>query len=840
MLAAFMGDQTPRPITWSALSGAVTASGVFTAGASNWDKVTGCISGTQQCDSFVFSIVPARIEPAVPIVSTGSTLQLSEVPSSLSLIWTLEAGGGILSSTGLYTAPSAVQDSGAVPISTGNAANAISVVRAFPGMVNRIVDYPDISANATGQTTLPRSIAVDGNRVYVLSDNLPFDVANGHYKWIDAYDASDPAHPVWTGAVEGFDADLGQTFVQSLETFASGGFLWRVGSPGVAFFDASSGQPVLKQLYTTPGMCADAFYQGLLIGIPCSFTATGQSLWQSPVTALVFDGRTGTIIPSQVALAQPNPATPVSIIGTAVTGARIFLLFTQQQGDGSQPLFLSTYDFTASPPTLLQTTAAQPAPVFVPGQPVVQIYGNMLFAGAGVYDISGGLPILLGQTQTVLPSDMNGSLALLGPFPDDRYRLVDYSSPANPKPTGLLFNGDTFQGPGRFVGKHAYIAASGVQILDLSAPAGGPIPQTALLGAGSIAAINDMLVNSSVLYAAENTDIGEFVTSFDIGSTPTKKIASFPLTNNEVPLALAASGNFLFVGTPTDLLVLDATNPSSLLKVASLSQPASSLALVGNVLYAGTPDNHLVVINVANPASPVAGTSLSVAGYPVTMQANGNLLFIAADAAGLLIYSIANPSVPALLSQFQPSSGVEAVAVDENLVLLAAADGGFVVADVANPAAPVLMGQVPLATLSCFADLDPVDGPPGLVSISVNNGIAYLGSANMSGRVFGFDYRQPAHPRVVSAAFYGNEILESVLAFAFSGVHMFVAGDLNNDDFVYTADITQPRNFIRQMCLPPPFGSKAATVFPEVKRTTSVSNTWNFKINRKKVSPLHP
>jgi hypothetical protein len=47
---------------------------------------------------------------------------------------------------------------------------------------------------------------------------------------------------------------------------------------------------------------------------------------------------------------------------------------------------------------------------------------------------------------------------------------------------------------------------------------------------------------------------------------------------------------------------------------------------------------------------------------------------------------------------------------------------------------------------------------------------------------------------------------------------MFVAGDLNNDDFVYTADVTQPRNFIREMCFPPPFGENAVAAFPELQR----------------------
>lgn len=847
MLTTFMGDTTPQPVSWSALFGTVTQNGVFTAGASTWDKVTGCISGTQQCDFFVFSVVPARIEPAVPVLAEGGTLQLSEVPNTLVPTWMIEAGGGSLSSTGLYTAPTTLQDSGAIPISTGNATNAIGVVGGFPGMVNRIIDYPDISANASGQTTLPTAVAVDGTHVYVLSDNLPFIVADGHYKWIDTYDATDPAHPIWTGAVEGFDEDLG---IQPMQTFASGGYLWRVtasqitspagsGTTEIAFFDGSKGQAVLKQFFTVPRLWVYGFYQGVLIGISSSFTSTGQSLWQSPVTAVVFDARSGTVIPSQIALAIANPSLPTSIEGISITDTRLFLLFQQQQSDGTLPSFLSTYDLTTSPLNLLQTIPSQPGGIVgQPGEALPQVFGNLLFTGAGVYDVSSGLPVLLVSGQYAPPSDMNGSLALLGPSPNDTYLLVDYSSPANPKVTDLLYNGDAFQGPVRFVGNHAYVLGSGVQIFDLSAPAGGLIPEPTLPGSGALAAIFDLLASSSTLYAAESTDVGQFVTTYDLSQTPAHKIGSFALASGEIPFSLADTGNFLFVGTSTELLVLNVSNPTSPAKVASLALPTSSLALVGNLLYAGTPDNHLVVINVANPASPVAGASLSLAGYPVIMQASGNLLFIAADTAGLLTYSIANPSAPALLSQFRPSSAVEGVAVDGALALLASTDGGLVIATMTNPASPTLAGQFPLEALSCFAALDAADGAPGLISISLNGGIAYLGSANMYGRVFGFDYRQPAHPRVISAGFYGNAILESVFAFAFSGSSILVAGDLF-DDQVFRADITQPRNFIRHMCYPPPFGSNAGTAFPEVKRSLSVPGTWNSKAHPRTVWSSH-
>jgi hypothetical protein len=109
----------------------------------------------------------------------------------------------------------------------------------------------------------------------------------------------------------------------------------------------------------------------------------------------------------------------------------------------------------------------------------------------------------------------------------------------------------------------------------------------------------------------------------------------------------------------------------------------------------------------------------------------------------------------------------------------------------------------------------------------------------MYGVVFGFDYRQPAHPRLVSAAFYGNAIVESVLAFAFSGSQIFVAGDMSYD-LAYEADITQPRNFIRHMCSPPPFGTSAGVNFPELQARVSAFSMWNPKAHLRKDWGQHP
>lgn len=862
MKVSFLGDPLPEPMTWSAVNGSVTPDGVYTASGGSWDKVTGCITGTQQCDFFVFSILPSRIDPEVPVVQTGSTLQLSDLQGSISLTptWNIVAGGGSIDSSGLYTAPASVAASGAIPItattSTGSATNAIGVTGAFLGMVNRLEDFPDLSANATGETTIPIDLAIDGNHLYVRSDNLPTNYANGHYEWIDVYDISDEAHPVWQGAVEGLPGDLD---IHPLRMFASGGLLWRVSpipffqsrndTSAVAIYDTASGLPVLTRYLSLPGWATYSFHQGLLVGIPASLDNYGQSTYQSPVTAQVLDARTGSLLQSQISLELPNGGAPAYISSMAITGTRLFLVVQQAQGDGTLPFYLATYDLTSNPPSLLQTLSLSANKSGSFGG-LARIFGNLLFAaptgadgGFSIYDISRGLPVFLTPLKTDLPVVMTGPLGLVpmthqAISPGSGYRLVDFADLAQPKLTGLVFDGnDQDPGPAVLTGTHAYVRSSGIQVFDITAP-GGPLPETAIQGSGVLGTIYDMAASASDLWVGEDVDTppNHFVTTFDLNQTPPQKISSFPL-NNETPLALSLDGNYLFVGTSAELMVLDVSNPASPVELNSLPLPTSALALVGNTLFDGTTDNRLVAVDVTNPESPVAGTSTSLAGFPVIVRANGNLLYIAADTAGLLTYDVSNPSAPALLSQYLPagSSAVEGVSLDGNLALLAATDGGFVIANVTDPSAPFLAGQYPLSALACYADL--AAGLPGIVSISSKGGIAYAGTANLNAEVYGLDYTNPAHPRLVSVADYANILDNVVLSFAFDQSDLFVGGDLYYDE-VRRADISQPRNFIRHMCLPPAFSGSALSPFPEVthQMRMTTQRQWNPKISHTQTS----
>ena len=333
------------------------------------------------------------------------------------------------------------------------------------------------------------------------------------------------------------------------------------------------------------------------------------------------------------------------------------------------------------------------------------------------------------------------------------------------------------------------IDATGGLAIYSAVPPGGQIPLQQLYGGGVYGATMDQIVSGSTLYTAQQSD-GPLVTIYDLNSSPPAVLGSYNETG-ESPLSLAISQNFLFVGARENLFVLDVSTPSSPTKVASLALSTSSLAIVGNSLFVGTTDNRLVVVDITNPKAPVQKGQVSLPDIPNTIRSAGNLLYVADNSAGLLIYAVSNLSPPALLSQYKLSTVVADTAVNGNLAFLAAAESGLVILDVTNPAAPVTLSQVPLDVLSCFAGCQ----NPAATSVAVYGGLLYLGSVGAgAGSVFGFDYKVPSHPRLVSLQPFGGELDEAVFNFAFYKTNMFVGTDLFA--VVSQADITQPRNVI--------------------------------------------
>ncbi len=244
--------------------------------------------------------------------------------------------------------------------------------------------------------------------------------------------------------------------------------------------------------------------------------------------------------------------------------------------------------------------------------------------------------------------------------------------------------------------------------------------------------------------------------------------------------ALALSNNYLYVGAVDSLRVLDVSNPASPTQVDSISVGISALAATGNTLFAGTVDNRLIVYDITNPASPSQLTSINLPGLAIEFAVSGNLLLVADSTAGLLVYNITTPTAPALLSQTMPSTSVTDVTVDGTLALLAAWDGGFVVLDLTNPSAPQVLGQAKLDTIDPFATNQSYLLNKA-ATVTALNKIAFIGVYNAdtsdppnngNGMIYGFDYTDSSHPRLVYLGANGG-FADAILTIRTVGSQLF-------------------------------------------------------------------
>ena len=260
-----------------------------------------------------------------------------------------------------------------------------------------------------------------------------------------------------------------------------------------------------------------------------------------------------------------------------------------------------------------------------------------------------------------------------------------------------------------------------------------------------------------------------------------------------------ATPQILYVGLGEQLKLFDVSSPDAPAEAGTYAVSASALLLAGNILYVGTFDGRLVMMDVTDPASPQQVNEIPMAGLPIRMFQSGNRLYVAARTAGLLIYDITAPASPVLLSQYLPASRVYDVEVAGNLAFLAAAEAGLVVADVSDAAHPVFVSGTRMRSNEPFF---PIDGGSKATSVALHEGIVFVGTLDGNGMVAGYDYANPALPRLVALNVDGDFIDTLVTKIDFAGDDAFVAGFLGDTLGVSQDDASEPRNAIDFYDLP--------------------------------------
>jgi hypothetical protein len=807
---ALMGDSTPRAVTFSADVGSLSGATYFAPGTMANDgfvHISGCITGTNSCDTLILGLHPFRIAPQPPLVALGQSLSLSAVlgGGAAGASWTLLAGGGSLGSGGVYTAGTRTQDGGPALVSavssTATEQASVGVTGAFPGLVNRTFDYFDQhNPNASGSFVY--GIAVIGDRLYMAGSNHVGAYTDSYF-WIDVYDVSNPLEPVWLTAVESNSGG---------PLFTVGPYLYSyvntdIAVPGypntVTLYAIQNGLPVLRARTQVPQWWNMTSNHGILTLIPTN----GVSGTRDSQDILMYDLTSGTIASTDLSVPLPSNANSFLPDASIRIGNRLFMSI--MQNDNLTGTIL-TYDLSASPAELIGSINGRSLAFYTSG--------NFLFGAAGgmdIYDISSVLPQFQSHMDGINAQELNGTqlLALTG---QQGCRMLDISDPQSPKITATFFDG-VIAGcnQGVLVGNYFYANeyTAGLVIYDAS-QSGGPVAGSRLSGGPHLTSYGyDLILRPPYLYAATTSGDGAALETYDTSTTPPTRLGEY-FDDTQAGYAVAASGNYLYFGMGNNTGVFDLSQPASPVIVGQVPVPAISLATATKVLYAGTANNSLVVMGNSTPSRPLILETLALPDLPAKLRVVGNLLFIADSSAGLLIYDISNPTSPALIKRFTGFNFVADLTVFETTAFVAADVDGLGILDISNPAQPVLVSKTSLSSVDPFMNTSP---PNQALSVTANNGIVYLGTLNDNGLVFGLDCTNLATPRIVSIYAHGDFIMTWVSSLVFNGNELFAGGFLGGDYSVAPVDMSEPFDTINQyfpplaLQNPAPVGSARST-----------------------------
>jgi hypothetical protein len=742
-----LGASTPNVVTWKTDSGSVSSTGVFqapTVTSESYSRITGCVANTNSCDVILLRILPFRITPSDPLVRVGDNIQLDAVQGGglLAPQWSVVAGGGAITSGGLFTAPTTALQAGPVVVSGTDGSTSeqtsVPVSGAFAGLVNRVYDYADFTTYTPKEANYFRAVAVSGNRAYVLAQKSPYQ-GIPTYEALDVYDISNPDQPVWIDSVES------ATNSPPSDLFVYGNALFTLDTTTISTYSLTTQPPSLVGILHIPAAEFHwNFNNGVVYVVPYVYGSSATT----PID--LYDLTSGAPIHKHYELPTAEGA-----MGIAGAG-NIVYISSQLTGANDTPSFsISAFDVSQSPPALLGTVVSTTATALN-----LYVVGNLLFADSQVYDISNVTPVLI----TTLPLPLlevwdaqgNYVLASGGTELDStpNFVVVDISSPSSPvvhANVSDLMSWDIFN-PFRAAwatNERFYVTdgTGGLAVYDAS-PGGGPNLLTSSL---VFYYIYDQVLQEQTLYEAAVYGSGAGgLACFDVsGSTPS--LLGSLMYPNDSSFALQASGTTVYVGMADSLKIMDASNPQAPSEIASVAIPVNALALSGNTLFVGTGDGRLVVFDVSTPASPkqIGSTTMPV---PNTIRLSGTLLLVAAEQNGFLVFDVSNLSAPVMLSQFTPSVSApiwDVTPIGNAAVMLAADLSGIVTVDISNPSQPKQLYQAHLPYVTAFPPNDMAQAEiVTAFSLATQGGLTYVGTTNSM--LFAYDASVPAVPRLMA------------------------------------------------------------------------------------------
>ena len=273
--------------------------------------------------------------------------------------------------------------------------------------------------------------------------------------------------------------------------------------------------------------------------------------------------------------------------------------------------------------------------------------------------------------------------------------LID--GPANPTLAGSYdTSGNT---KGIYVsGKYAFLASSGLRILDISNPA-NPI---------------------EISHTGTGESKGVFV-----------------------------AGRYAYISNSEDgLIIIDISEINNPIVVGKYNSPGNGrqVYVSGKYAYLADASSGLQIIDISNPANPTVAATYNTPGDATGIFVAKNYAFIADGPLGLQIINISNPSTPSLVGTYNTPGSAEGVYVSGNYAYVADGSSGIQIINISNPDSPNLAGSY---------------NTPGIANgIKVSGKYAYVADGSNILQII--DVSNPADPKPIGGYDNANDTGENI------------------------------------------------------------------------------
>ncbi len=149
---------------------------------------------------------------------------------------------------------------------------------------------------------------------------------------------------------------------------------------------------------------------------------------------------------------------------------------------------------------------------------------------------------------------------------------------------------------------------------------------------------------------------------------------------------------YAYMGEGPRLTILDMTNPAAPTRVgqtAPLPDVVFDIQVVDGYAYLASDVERLVIVDVHDPARPIAISHQDMRGEAIGVQIHNNRAYVAGE--DFTIIDVTDPTSPTLAGRY--SHGRYDVYVSQGTAYLADAGDGLRIVDVRDPATPTEIGR---------------------------------------------------------------------------------------------------------------------------------------------------